>query len=236
MTAALSPVVPDQIWEVDHEIRMLPGVILPARMLVLRLEGDALALWSPVRFGDEVTSAIDALGKVTTLIAPNDYHHLYLRPAMERWPDAETWAAPGLPAKRSTLQLDNLLGPDADPPFAGVLTPFFLEGSPSMQETVFLHRPTRTLIVTDSLFNLHRVRGFLSPVVFRLTGSIGRPAQSRIWRSTVKDREAMARCTVAVLEEDFDRIIMAHGDIIETGGKDVLRAAASWLPGVGDAA
>ena len=234
MHTTLTPVVAGHIWECSHEIRMLPGVYLPARMLVIRLEEDALALWSPVPFDDAIAGAIGELGRVTTIIAPNNYHHLYLRPAMERYPEASTWAAPGLPAKRKTLHLPNLLGVDAAPPFAHVLKPFFLEGSPAMQETVFQHLPTRTLIVTDALFNLHRTRGLLSPLLYRLTGSLGKPAQSRIWRSTVQDRAAMGRSIAALLNEDFDRVIMAHGDIIPTGGKHIFGAAAAWLPGVGD--
>lgn len=233
MPPTLRATVPDQIWEVAHEIRMLPGVYLPARMLVLRLEADSLALWSPVPFPDEVAEAIACLGQVRTIIAPNDFHHLYLRPAIARYPDAVVWAAPGLPAKRPSLPLHHLLGPEAEPPFREVLTPHFLHGSPRMQETAFVHRASRTLILTDSLFNLQEVRGWLSPLLFRLLGSLGAPAQSRLWRSTVTDREAMGRSFDALLQEDFDRIIMAHGTIIETNGKSVLRAAASWLPGVG---
>ncbi|TVQ94667.1 MAG: DUF4336 domain-containing protein [Deltaproteobacteria bacterium] len=232
MTTTLSPIVSDQIWELGHEIRMLPGVFLPARMLVVRLEGSDLALWSPVPFDDEIAARIDALGQVTTLIAPNDLHHLYLRPAMERYPQAETWAAPGLPAKRPELGLERTLGPGAEVPFAKVLAPIFLHGSPKSQETAFLHRPTRTLILTDALFNLRRVRGFLSPLMFRLTGSIGAPVQSRLWRSTVQDKGAMGRSIAALLEEDFERIVMAHGEVVPSDGPAVLRSAASWLPGI----
>lgn len=227
MPAPLSPVVPDQIWQVSHEVRMLPGVLLPARMLVVRLDEAELALWSPVPLGEETAANIEALGEVSTIIAPNDFHHLYLGKAMDRFPGAQVWASPGLPTKRPELELEHLLGPGVDLPFAPALSPLFLEGSPSMQETVFVHRATRTLIVTDALFNLQRVRGLLSSIVLRLVGSMGGPSQTRIWRSTVKDKAAMGRSLAAVLQEDFDRIIMAHGEVIETGGREVLRAAAS---------
>jgi hypothetical protein len=33
------------------------------------------------------------------------------------------------------------------------------------------------------------------------------------------------------LSWDFDRIVLAHGDIIDSGGPDVLREAYTWLKG-----
>jgi len=232
MPQPLNALVADQIWELAHDIRMLPGVLLPARMLVIRLEGGSLALWSPVPLDDHVVSAIRSLGEVTVIIAPNNYHHLYLRGAMEHFPHATVWAAPGLPAKRKDLAFLQTLGPGASPPWAAQLKPLFLAGAPKMDETVFLHRASRTLIVTDSVFNITQVRGPLSKTMFRLMGSFGGPAQGRIWRSVVADRAAMATSTRAVLAEDFDRLIMAHGDVINTGGRSVLQKAAAWLPGL----
>jgi len=32
-----------------------------------------------------------------------------------------------------------------------------------------------------------------------------------------------------ILEWDFDRLIMAHGDVIETDGKQAFRSAYRWL-------
>jgi hypothetical protein len=227
--STMTEIVPDQLWSVPHRIAMLSGVVLPARMVVIRLASDALALHSPVPLTDDLAAAIAAHGRVTTLIAPNNMHHLYLRPAMERYPDAEVWAAPGLPAKRKNLSLPNLLGPGCAPPFADVLAPYFLAGAPAADETCFVHRPTRSLICTDSLFNLGDVDGWLSPVLFRLTGAWRRPAQTRIWRAVVKDRAAMGASTRALLAQDFDRVIPAHGDVIEAGGREVYARCAGWL-------
>ncbi len=40
---------------------------------------------------------------------------------------------------------------------------------------------------------------------------------------------AMARKIGALLELPFDRIILAHGSIVESGGRDALARAFSWL-------
>lgn len=227
---SLDVVVADQLWSVAHEIRMIPGVYLPARMVVMRLDDKRLALHSPVPITDAMAAKIDALGTVAVIIAPNNYHHLSLPKAAARYPEAEVWAAPGLPEKRKDLTFKSLLGPAAAPAWSSTLKPLFLAGAPKMDETVFVHRGTRSLIVTDSFFNLgsHK-KGLLSSTVFRLTGSWKKPGQSRIWRSIVKDRPAMLASTDAVLAEDFDRVIMAHGDVIETGGHAAFTAATRWL-------
>lgn len=225
----LDVVVPDQIWEVKKDIKMLPGVRLPARMVVVRLDAERLALHSPVRIDEGLAAKLAEHGRVAVIIAPNNYHHLYLKQAAERYPEAEVWAAPGLTAKRQDMTLTNLLGPTAAPPWADALTPFFLAGGPKMDETVFIHRATRTLIVTDSYFNLTSAPTFMSRLLFRMTGSLNKPGQSRIWRMVVKDKQAMGESTKRLLAEDFDRLVVAHGDTVETGAHAAYEAAAAWL-------
>lgn len=235
LDGTLETLVPGRIWSVGYTLRMLPGIYLPARMTILKLEDGGLALHSPVPAPEATLAQIDALGPVRLILAPNNFHHLFLPKSIARHPDAEVWAAPGLPAKRKDLSLPNLLGPDLGagrpaPPWAAELTPFFLAGAPKADESVFLHRATGTLVVTDSYFNLvDGAPGFLSPVLFRLVGSWKKGCQSKLWRSAVKDKAAMAESTRAVLAESFDRLVMAHGVVIETGAHAAYREGAGWL-------
>jgi hypothetical protein len=43
-----------------------------------------------------------------------------------------------------------------------------------------------------------------------------------MWNHWVKDRAAFDRSIERMLAWDFDRIVMAHGDIVETGGRRML--------------
>jgi hypothetical protein len=210
---------------------MAPGLTLPARMTVLRLPDGGLALHSPVPLADADAAELAALGPVRLLIAPNNWHHLYLPAAAARFPEAAIWGAPGLVQKRPEVRFTGLLGPEMGPAFwTEGLRPVFLAGAPQAAETAFVHVATRTAVLTDALFNLQDgAPGWLSAIVHRLFGTWGRTYQSRLWRRAVDDRPAMAASLEALLAQDFDRLVVAHGRVIETGGQAALREAAAWL-------
>jgi hypothetical protein len=130
------------------------------------------------------------------------------------------------------MTFKNLLGPDAAPDWADVLTPFFLAGAPVADETVFVHQPTGTLVVTDCYFNLVLgAPGFMSPIMLRILGAWKRPGQSRLWRKLVKDRPAMIESVRAVQAQRFDRLVMAHGEIIKSGAHAAYIQATAWMQG-----
>lgn len=55
-------------------------------------------------------------------------------------------------------------------------------------------------------------------------------------KASVKDRAAFESSLGTILGWDFDRVIVGHGDVIESGGKAKLRAAleaAGFSPGSG---
>ena len=100
-----------------------------------------------------------------------------------------------------------------------------------MHETVFLHRPSRTLIATDLVFN-QRSDDFSGGVrwLMRLNGAVDRFGPTRLFRHVFTgDRRALAQSLEPVFAWDFDRVIMSHGHILETGGKQALQAAFAWL-------
>ena len=86
--------------------QVLPlGLRFPARMTVLPLARGQLALVSPVPIDEASAAAIDALGQVEFLIAPNLLHHLYLGDAARRYPEARVLAPSALRKKRPELRI-----------------------------------------------------------------------------------------------------------------------------------
>ena len=58
---------------------------------------------------------------------------------------------------------------------------------------MLVHKPTETLIVGDLVFNIREPKGWQSTLVLTLAGAKGRLAQSRLWRTVIKDRRAAGR-------------------------------------------
>lgn len=210
------------LWHVESMF----GSIFPTRMIVRRTD-EGLILWSPVAIDDELAAAVTALGPVTTIVAPNLFHCAYVAAAKKRFPDARVFAPEGLRAKQPDLPIDAALEPGLR---LGECSVHAVEGSAVMSEFV-LHDPdTKTLIVTDLVFNVRRAHNLRSWFVFRVVaGTLGDVGQSRLWRSFVKDKEAAAASMQALNELPFERLVMGHGEILEEGAQDALaKATARW--------
>ncbi len=215
--------IADELWEATDDIRLPGGVWFPVRMTIIRSQGE-LTLWSPIAIDDALAEELAALGPVTNLVAPNCFHHLYLEDARERYPEATLLGAPGLAAKRSDIAFDGELMAET----RGGLELIATEGVPKMNEVVALHRPTGTLIVTDLVFHVLKARGLMSWFTFRVVaGTLGRCGQSRLLRWWTADREAFAASLESILARDFDRLVMAHGEVIESGGHAALSEATA---------
>lgn len=218
------------VFTVQSRIRLGPGFYLPLASTLLVLPSGGLAVVSPLAFDPPTAAAIEALGPVEALVAPNRLHHLYLGSASRRWPLARVLAAPGLAAKRPDLRLDAVLGePGADLGAGIELLP--VDGVPALSEVALLHRASGTVVVTDLVFNVTQPEGWLTPWVLRAVGAHRRLAQSRAVRAMTKDRAALAASVHRLLARDFTRLLVAHGDVVESDAQRRLAQALSWVLG-----
>jgi hypothetical protein len=209
--STLTEVAPG-LWSAIHLLRLPAGVRMPARMTVVRLGDGGLVVHSPIPADDELAAAIAALGPVRQVVAPNRIHHLFVAPFLQRFPGASLLGAPGLPAKRPDLTFAGTLDGTAPWPELAQTT---IDGAPKIGEVVFFHRPSRSLIVTDLLFNVTRPASFSTGLLMRAMGNYRRLAGSRIWRFQVRDRAAFRTSLDRVLAWDFVRILPGHGEVYD---------------------
>ncbi len=207
----------------------LGGMDLGGRMTAVRLPDGGLWLHSPVRFSQEVRAAVDALGPVRFLVAPNLMHHLSLRDWAAAYPDAKVAAPAGLRRKRPDLRIDVALEDTADAGWASVLEQVLVRGMPKVDEVLFFHRPTRTLLVTDLAFNVHRTGSWLTRAYLKLSGAWQRLAPSMLVRSVIKDRAAVRASLARVQAWDVERVVVCHGDVVEQGGQEAVTHAFARL-------
>lgn len=215
------------LFTVEHHAWQGP-LHVQLRMTCVRVDGQLL-LHSAVPIDDALAAELTALGPVAHIVAPNKFHHLFARAAAERFGEATFWAAPGLRKKIKGLPDGPTLGED-DAPWAHAFAPFPLRGNRFIGETAFYHRPSRSLVCTDAFFNVVEPEpSWLSRMVFGAIGVRGPHRMSRPFKLFSRDRAAMKASLEALLLLELDRIIMAHGSIVEEAPADALRQAAAWL-------
>lgn len=217
------------LWAVEAQLRYPGGFTLPLRTLAVGLPGGGLALLSPLPQLAQVRAQLEQLGPVRALVAPNLLHHLGLPAAQALFPEARVFRRPGLDRKRPDVRFSDELTEAAPPLWAGVMSQVEVEGMPKVQEMAFVHQPSRTLLLTDLCFNIRRAPNLLTRVSMQLNGAYGHFGPSRIGRGFMKDRAAVRRSVERLLALDFERIAMAHGDVVETGGRVALERAFAFL-------
>jgi hypothetical protein len=198
-------------------------------MTVMRLSGGHLLLHSPVALDAALRSELDALGSVRFAVAPNRVHHLHAGEVAGFYPEARLWVAPGLAQKRPDLVFEDVLGDEAPEPWRGEVDQTFFRGRPYENEVAFLHRPSRTLILCDLAFNFGARAAAPTRWLMKLLRSYGRLGPSTLDPWLIRDRRAARQSLERILSWDFDRVIVAHGDVLETGGHETLRRGYSWL-------
>jgi len=221
---ALAP----DLWVVDRPQRYL-GLSVGTRMTVIRLADGSLLLHSPVVLDAELRRALDALGPVRYAVAPNRVHHLYAGDVATAYPGTRLWIGPGLEKKRPDLRYVAILGDEAPAEWRGQVDQTFFAGRPYENEVVFFHRASRTLVMCDLAFNFGPSAPFSTRIWMSLILSYGRFGPSKLDPLLIRDRAAARASLERILAWDFDRVIVAHGDVLETGGHALLASGYAWL-------
>jgi hypothetical protein len=220
----------DGVWLGSDPVKIV-GMPMTSTMTVLRLGDGNLLLYSPVEMSDERRAAIEAIGHVAHLYAPNLFHHRWIGDWAAAFPSARVHAPPGLAKKRRDLRIDRTHGESPEPAFAGLIDEIPIEGF-RLRETVLLYRPAQTLVVADLVHNVGRPTHGWSSVYTRLMGFYDQVALSRAIRWTgFSDKRATRRSIDTVIAHHFDRLVVGHGDPLASGGREAFGAAFRWLKG-----
>lgn len=221
--------VAPSLWAAPRSLKLGVGDI-GTRMTVIRLADGSLFLHSPVKLDDATRAALDALGPVRHVVAPSKVHHFFAGDYTAAYRDAVLYAPPGLQQKRKDLHVDVELSDEPQAAWRGQIDQHLFRGAPMMNEVVFLHRPTRTLVLTDLAFNVSADEGtFLARLFYRIVGAAGRFGPHRLLRLGIRDKAAARTSVQTILGWDFDRVTVTHGAILETGGKEALRRGFEFL-------
>jgi hypothetical protein len=218
----------EDLW-VTERPQSFYGLEVGTRMTVMRLAGGRLLLHSPVALDPDLRRELDALGEVAWAVAPNRVHHLYAGEVARAYPGARLWIAPGLERKRPDLVYEGILGDEAPAAWKGQVDQVFFAGRPYENEVAFFHRASRTLMICDLAFNFGPGAAAPTRWLMRLLRSYGRLGPTTLDPLLIRDRPAARASLERILAWDFDRVVVAHGDVQEHGGHTLLRDGYAWL-------
>lgn len=216
----------DTLWTHERPLRFL-GIETGTRMTIARLH-NGLFVHCPAPLSPDLKAEVDALGPVRAVVAASLFHHLGVRSWQDAYPDAIFCCCPGLDKKRRDLRWDRVLGDTPEPEWAGEVDQVFFGARTMENEVVFNHRPTRTMICADIIFNLSKHPSRLTRLVSFLMGQ-REPGATWLEHVMMRDRKSAREQIGRMLAWDFDRIVLSHGPLIESGGHEVLRSAYAWL-------
>ncbi|KAL5117625.1 hypothetical protein ACEQ8H_004518 [Pleosporales sp. CAS-2024a] len=248
-------VVPRQITTLSVPFWRFGRIKIGGRSTIVRLQSGALAVFSPVALTDDVKAKVAELGQVKYIAALDAEHHLFLGPWHAAYPAAHVLGPETLREKRAKQHNEAVpftfvfRAPDgAAPPVSSISPEFdaefdweYVHGHVN-KEIVFHHRPSRTLIQADLLFNLPATEQFSragvdaqSGVLTRVFGALQSAAGEAVWQKRIiwygtsrGDRGAFHQSVARIHTWPFERIVPCHGDVIEGNAKSVFEKVFGW--------
>jgi hypothetical protein len=156
-------------------------------------------------------------------------HHLYLAQNIRSFPQATMHVSPALPAKLKLSFPYEILSNEPPALWRDEISQHLVGGLPKLQEVVFFHHASRTLILTDLAFYVRHSDSWFTRLFMRLNGAYGHFGPSRIFCFLVKDRTALRTSLNRLQRWDFDRVIVSHGERLEHGGKQAMQTQYAWV-------
>lgn len=220
--------VDDNMLTVEGTIKM-PLMDLRRRMTVVRLRDTRLVVWSAIALDDPAMATIEAFGKPAFLIVPNDHHRLDAKAWKSRYPHMQVAAPEGARAKIADVVAVDTTSPD----FGDASVTFTTVPGTKGHEAALVVRSSKgtTLVLNDLVGNIRTASG-IDGWLLRLAGFAGEDAQiPRVVKVALVKDAADLRAQLLQWAElpSLDRILVSHGDPIESEPRRVLRDLAASL-------
>ena len=220
----------EHIWLIEGSLIDVAGFQYPTRAAVIKLETGELVIWSPVALDAVLKNEIDQIGPVRYLIAPNTFHHVFLRDWQSAYPAAQLFGPSALRKKRLDLSFHGDLDGGTALPWQAEL-PHVMVANKLTPESVFFHRVSQTVLFTDLIqqFPVGWHKGWRG-IIARLDLMVGdAPNVPRKFRLGFGPKEKARAMVKPILDWPCERIIMAHGTPVTNDGAATLRRTFDWL-------
>jgi len=216
------------IWTASGRVVRAFGFPFQTRMIVVKLRDGSLWINSPVISTQREADSIAELGPVRYLVSPTPMHSWRVRDCANFFPDAQRWGPPRVRFGVDTFPYTLM---DRPPPtWSDDFDQIVFRGSFVLNEVYFLHKASRTLIVADFFQNYDaRQHGWPLVMLLKMLGVLGGGVPVDVKLSFIAGRARGRASLQKMLTLDFDKLIVAHGDCIQSGAKQVIARAFSFL-------
>lgn len=216
----------DNLWLLTYPLKVL-GADIIRNVAVIRLASGKLLIHSTAPFQPHDIEAIQKAGEPSWLVEAMLDHDTFSNEGHSAFPSLPYFAPPGF-EKRVSFPVQSLAEPPEE--WSPEIAIMKIEGNPSFNEYILLHRPSRTLIVADLIFNYRKAPSLWTKfLLFPALGFRHAPGMSKRFRSAIKDRDAFRRSLDQLLDWNFERIIVGHGQVVESEGIGAVRTMLSRL-------
>ncbi len=201
----------------------------PRRMTVARLRDGRLVIFSAIALDEPEMAQLEAFGTPSYLVVPGDIHRMDAKIWKQRYPSLVVIAPEGAREKvREVVAVDATTADFGDPSVQLLTVP----GTDNHEAALLVESASgTTLVVNDLIWNVHGSPGF-GGFLFRLMGFTKPDPQipSIIKLRAIKDKPALRQ----QLERwsrirNLKRIIVSHGELVETNAGGVLHDLAGEL-------
>jgi len=219
----------ENIWVADYPFKLI-GVNFGNKMTIIKYDDDKLMLHSPIPISPTLIKQLDALGQVKLLMAPNLMHNLFINEWKHHYRDAMLIAPKHIKKVDFDISLEEITRTEkSEFNIPSDLRLQFIAGTKGLHEYAVIHIPSATLILTDLAFNIHNVKGIWSNIFFKLYGAHGKFGPTHLMKFIIKDKVAFSQSIKTILNYDFDKVIVSHGELITRDGKSRFNKAFSHI-------
>jgi len=227
--------VAKDIWIVDGPLIKFKGVSFPTRMTVVRLSSGELFIHSPIEINQNLKEEIEKLGEVKHLVSPNRIHYWWIGEWKALYPNAISWASPGSrgASRKAGWEFDKDLSDEPEIEWREDIEQLIVKGSRILEEVVFYHKDSNTLILADLIenFEAKMEKSLIMRIFMRLAGNLDPDGKLPIdlRMAYIGRHKQLKKAIDKVLAWSPDKVIIAHGRWYEANGVAELKRAFRWI-------
>ena len=219
------------LWVIDGDPVRMYAIPFSTRMTIVRLESGSLWIHSPVAPTPERIAEVERLGSVEYIVAPNRIHSLGINPWKALYPEAKVWVSPKFLERHNDIKAESVFGSGSRPEWSNEIEYHIFAGSFYLDEVVFFHKKSRTLIMTD-IIQKHAPsqNSWFWRQVKHLAGVLGKEGGVSLdLRATFNDKNLAKKSKETILSWDFNCLVISHGYCVKENAKSIVEKSLSWL-------